>query len=74
MTAAGGCVRGRVENAAMFRDPIVEELREIGRRAEEACRHDWETLFAHFLDVRKGCSRPILSRAPRPLPRPRSAK
>jgi hypothetical protein len=58
----------------MSADPIVEEVRQFRRRTEEQCGHDWERLFAHFLDVQKHCSRPLLSRAPRPLPKPRSAK
>ena len=51
----------------MSKDPIVEEVREIRRRTEEACGNDWDRLCEHFLDVQQRLDRPTVSRKPKPL-------
>ena len=58
----------------MSKDPIVEEVREIRRRTEEACGNDWDKLFAHFQEVRKRLARPTVSRQPKPLIQTRSER
>ncbi len=54
----------------MTNDPIVDEVREIRRKTEEACAGDWQKLFEHFLNVQKNSKRPAVSGRPRRLASP----
>jgi hypothetical protein len=54
----------------MTKDPIIDEVREIRRKTEEACEGDWEKLFEHFLKVQKSSKRPVVSGCPRRLAGP----
>lgn len=53
----------------MLRDPIVEEVREVRRRTEEACGHDWKRLTEHYRNVQPVTGR-LIRREPRRLPTP----
>jgi len=54
----------------MPRDPIIEEIREVRRRIEQECDHDWEKLFAYYARVQKRMEaegRRIVPGRPKPL-------
>lgn len=54
----------------MLRDPIVEEVREVRRKTEEACGHDWKKLLEHFRHIDPGQARIVQGQPKRRPPRP----
>jgi len=55
----------------MKKDPIVEEIREVRRRTEESCGHDWNRLIDHYRKVQQTSGRPTYRGSPKRLTKPR---
>lgn len=52
----------------MIRDLIVEEVRQIRHKTEEACGHDWKRLAEHYRRIQPGTHQ-VIRREPKLLPR-----
>ena len=58
----------------MWRDPIVEEIREARHRIEAECGHDWDRLVAYYREVQRKAeqdgSHPVFSGSPKQATEP----
>jgi hypothetical protein len=51
----------------MIRDPIVQEIREVRRKTEEACEGDWNRLIEHYRQVQNAATLPVFRGSPKRL-------
>jgi hypothetical protein len=49
----------------MIRDLIVEEVRDIRRKTEAACEHNWDRLLEHYRQIQNTSGCPVLRGSPK---------
>lgn len=54
----------------MLRDAIVDEVREIRHKTEEACQRDWKKLMDHYRRVEPGTASLVRGQPKRLPPTP----
>ena len=50
----------------MFRDPIIEELRNIRHTIEKSCDHDSKKYYLHLLEIQQQHRDRLVRRQPKP--------